>query len=159
MDDQGNPFFDFEFNMDADDLQMQMEQFLRDFNMNSPFTDELYLGESPRGNYMISIDDVSDSAKTELDIPSAVISFDQLSIVPKPAMSSVELQFTLTKQEPFRVLLQDENNQVLIYDERSEKNINYSRTIDLGDYPEGNYYLTISQGSQGYSKKLVKHAQ
>ena len=159
MDDQGNPFFDFEFNMDADDLQMQMEQFLRDFNMNSPFTDELYLGETPRGNYMISIDDVSDSVKTTLDIPSTAISFDQLSIVPKPAMSSVELQFTLTKQEPFRVLLQDENNQVLVYDERSEKNINYSRSIDLGDYPEGGYYLMISQGGNVYSKKLVKHTR
>jgi hypothetical protein len=102
---------------------------------------------------------VSDSVKAKLEIPSAVISFDQLSIVPKPAMSSVELQFTLTKQEPFRVLLQDENNQVLVYDERSEKNMNYSRSIDLGDYPEGNYYLTISQGSNGYSKKLVKHSR
>jgi hypothetical protein len=57
------------------------------------------------------------------------------------------------------VLLQDENNQVLVYDERSEKNMNYSRSIDLGDYPEGNYYLTISQGSNGYSKKLVKHSR
>jgi C-terminal processing protease CtpA/Prc len=156
MDDQGNQFYDFEFNMDAEDLQKQMEQFLRDFNMNKPLPDELYPGARGGENFMISIEDLQDAEKASMEVSAVSISFDRLSIVPKPALNSVEIQFALTGQEPYTVVLQDENKQVLVFDERNEKNLEYARMIELADYPVGNYYLIITQGSSTYCKKLLK---
>lgn len=156
MDDQGNYFYDFEFNMDAEDLQKQMEQFLRDFNMNEPLPDALFPGSGGSEQFKISIDQLQADEQASMGISQESISFDRLSIVPMPEISAVELQFALVKQAPYKVTLQDETKQILVYDERSEKNPEYSRTIDLLNYPAGNYYLVIEQGGSMYSKKLIK---
>ena len=105
---------------------------------------------------MISIEDLQDAEKASMEVSAVSISFDRLSIVPKPALNSVEIQFALTGQEPYTVVLQDENKQVLVFDERNEKNLEYARMIELADYPVGNYYLIITQGSSTYCKKLLK---
>ncbi|MFN5620911.1 MAG: PDZ domain-containing protein [Flavobacteriales bacterium] len=159
MDDQGNYFYDFEFNMDAEDLQKRMEEFLRDFNVNAPLADEFYPGENRSGNFIISIDDLNAAEKASRDIPTESIGFDQLSIVPKPALSAVDLQFTLTESAPFSVVIQDEAKQTLVYDERGNNATDYSRLIDLRDYPAGSYYLIIAQGNNAYCKKLVKQSR
>lgn len=157
MDDEGNYFYDFEFNMDAEDLQKQMEQFFRD--LNQPLPEGMYPGAAAASGSMIRIEDTDIAKMQTLEIPVKRLMFDQLSFIPQPAVGLVDISFTTAQALPITVVLKDESAQVLLYDERALTNNSYERVIDLNAYPMGNYYLIIQQGDAAYSKKLVKYQE
>lgn len=154
MDDEGNYFYDFEFNMDAEDLQKQMEQFLRD--LNQPLPDAMFPGNTPASSAMIRIEDTDAEKMSAFEIPSTRLAFDQMSFIPNPAAGLVEISFITTQEKPVTVSLKDDSGNVLLYDERMLNDNTYQRAIDLNAYPMGNYYIIIQQGDAAYSKKLVK---
>jgi len=155
MDDEGNYFYDFEFNMDAEDLQKQMEQFFRD--LNQPLPEGMYPGAAAASGSMIRIEETEAAKMQTLNISAKRLVFDQLSFIPQPAVGLVEISFTTSQELPVTVVLKDESSQVLLYDERNLTNNSYERLIDLNAYPTGSYYIIIQQGDSAFSKKLVKY--
>jgi C-terminal processing protease CtpA/Prc len=156
MDDEGNYFYDFEFNMDAEDLQQQMEELFKNFSEN-PSIEGFKIPEGNQSNYLLRLEDASGESSTFLSLKGNTLVFDQLSLVPQVIMGSIEVQFTLTDTAPVLVQLKDKEGHTLLYEEKQLVNGNYQRTLELSAYPAGDYFIIIEQGSKQYAKKIVKY--
>lgn len=152
--DNGDLFYDFEFNMDAEDLQKQMEQFFRD--LNDPMPNDMHPFNSADASAIIHIEEATPEQKTKLEIPSATLAPEEMTLVPNTLNGAVELNFKIANNEPVTVIMKDASSNILFFDERALTDMVYRRSISLNAYPEGDYYLIISQGSRAYAKKLVK---
>lgn len=156
MDDEGNYFYDFEFNMDAEDLQQQMEELFKNFSEN-PSIEGFRAPESNQSNYLLRLEDATNESSSTLSLKGNTLDFDQLSLVPQINRGSVEVQFTLTETAPVTVQLKDKEGHTLLYEEKQLVNGNYKRTLELSAYPASDYFIIIEQGSKQYAKKIVKY--
>jgi hypothetical protein len=153
MDDEGNYFYDFEFNMDADDIQRQMQELFRDLNGNadsSPF-------ETPSNSSLIRLEEIDDAELKSLELQPNSLDFDQLSFIPNPAAGQVEVQFSLPSREPVTVVLKNQLSQTLLYDELTLDQGIYKRSIAMSAYPEGKYYIVITQQGKSFAQELFKY--
>jgi C-terminal processing protease CtpA/Prc len=156
MDDEGNYFYDFEFNMDADDLQRQMQEFFRSLNGSA----EIYPFTAPGSNStrsLLRLEDVDAVGKSKLEISDNTLSFEQLMLIPDVINGALDVAFNLPDQQSVTVTVQDEQGHTLLYDEKPISKEGYKRTIRLNAYPEGNYYLVIRQGNKSFAKQIVKY--
>jgi membrane-associated protease RseP (regulator of RpoE activity) len=153
MDDEGNYFYDFEFNMDADDIQRQMQEFLRDFNGNSDFTPF----EMPRANGLLRLEELDETEFKTLELQPNSLVFDQLSFIPNASSGEITIEFSLPSKESITVVLKDKIGHTLLYDEQPQNQGNYKRTVSLSAYPDGDYFIIIEQQGKSFAKQLVKY--
>ncbi len=156
MDDEGNYFYDFEFNMDAEDLQQQMEELFKNFSEN-PTIEGFRIPDTNQPNYLLRLEDATGESSTTLSLKGNTLVFDQLSLVPQVNKGSIEVQFTLAGTAPILVQLKDKEGNTLLYEEKQLVSGNYQRTLELAPYPAGDYFIIIEQGSKQYAKKIVKY--
>jgi len=156
MDDEGNYFYDFEFNMDAEDLQQQMEELFKNFSEN-PSIEGFGIPDTKQSNFLLRLEDATGESSTALSLKGNTLVFDQLSLVPQVNLGSIEVQFTLTDTAPVIVQLKDKEGHTLLYEEKQLVKGNYERTLELSPYPAGDYFIIIEQGTKQYAKKIVKY--
>jgi C-terminal processing protease CtpA/Prc len=153
MDDEGNYFYDFEFNMDADDIQRQMQELFRNLNGNTEITPF----DNPSPSTLLRLEEMDEAEFKALSLPHNSLTFDQLSFIPNAGTGSIEVQFSLPSQDPVTVVLKDKEGHTLLYDEQTLSQGMYKRSIAMSAYPEGNYYIVIEQQGKSFAKELVKY--
>jgi C-terminal processing protease CtpA/Prc len=153
MDDEGNYFYDFEFNMDADDIQRQMQELFRNLNGNADITP---FG-MPAQKSMLRLEDLDDTEFKSLELQPNALLFNQLSFIPNSTSGDIEVQFSLASNDPVTVVLRDKEGHTLLYDEQALNQGPYNRSIAMSAYPEGDYYLVIEQRGKSFAKQVVKY--
>ena len=156
MDDEGNFFFDFEFNMDADDLEQQMEELFKNLGGN-PSIEGYKIPETGASSYLFRLEDVGSQLPDTLSTAGKSLVFDQLSFVPRIAEGNIEVHFALPGASAVIVQLTDHEGNTLMYDETPLVKGNYQRTLAFSAYPAGDYFIHIEQAGSLYVKKIVKY--
>jgi len=155
MDDEGNYFYDFEFNMDADDIQRQMQELFRNFEGNAN-VNPFYAPKNSNSKTLLRIEELSEGDLIKMELTSNSLSFEHLSLIPNADNGNIEIDFKLNEEKPFTVILKDNEAHTLLYDELQQTMESYHRIIGLSGYPVGDYYLVIEQNGKKFSKKIVK---
>ncbi len=173
MDEGGNYFYDFEFDMDENDLEDRMQQLLFELDEQrlqldderSRIEDEIErLHEnSERISIKIQIAEinpeeaanVNKTATPKLSL-SNDLAIDEISFFPNPNNGILNLNFKTTEKKAVKVLLYSSRGDIIYLEERSNFDGNYSKTIDISNEPNGSYYLQIVQNGKSYSKKIIK---
>ncbi len=79
-------------------------------------------------------------------------------IYPNPIHQTETLEYTLTKNESLTIALYDVNGKLIrnfiSYEQRMAGE--HKETLNIGELSSGNYFLTISNGSQKMTVKMVK---
>jgi len=153
MDDEGNYFYDFEFNMDADDIQRQMQELFRNLGGGA----DMNTLETPRQSGLLRLEEMDEAELKSLELQSNTLAFDQLSFIPNAISGDIEIQFSLASNEPVTVVLKDKEGHTLLYDEQVLSQGTYKRRIAMSAYPEGDYYIVIEQQGKSFAKQLVKY--
>lgn len=146
--------FFFDFNMQADDLEQQMEELFNHLG-GFPSIEGYKLPETDATSYLLRLEDVENTISTS----GNSIVFDQLSLVPQITQGSIDVYFRLPTAAAVVVQLTDHEGNSLMYEETLPVNGSYQRTIDFVDYPAGDYFIRIEQASGLYVKKIVKYKQ
>jgi len=173
QDENGLYNYDFEFDMDQEDLENHMEEMLKQLDMRqleldgerAEIIDELERLRQPSDNVSITIriaeissDDLSSvnaNANPKLK-PSNDLFIDQISFFPNPNDGLLNLSFTTADQAPVYIHVYDVNGQIVYMEELNEFSGTYSNQIDISEQPSGTYFLQIVQGQKSYSKKITK---
>lgn len=153
MDDEGNYFYDFEFNMDAGDIQRQMQEFLRSLNGN---LNELPF-EMPGKSAMLRLEELDEAELKSLELQANSLVFDRLSFIPNASTGELDIEFALPSKETVTVVLKDKQGHTLLYEEQVQTQGNYKRTLSLSAYPDGDYFIIIEQQGKSFAKQLVKY--
>ena len=154
MDDEGNYFYDFEFNMDADDIERQMQEMFRNFNQDAnPFVTPW----NGNAKSLLRLEELNPQDLSKMELTSNSLSFEHLSIIPNADNGNIEIDFKLLSEKPFTVIMKDSEAHTLLYDELQQPKENYRRIIALSGYPVGDYFLVIEQEGKSFSKKIVKY--
>ncbi|MFM7729265.1 MAG: PDZ domain-containing protein [Flavobacteriales bacterium] len=156
MDDEGNYFYDFEFNMDAEDLQKQMEELFRNFGGN-PSIEGFRSPGAEKSSSLLRLEDATSESLKSLSLENNSLSFEQLSLIPQVASGSIDVEFSVAVNSSATVQLKDGEGHTLLYDEKQLPNGNYRRTLDLAPYPLGNYFIIIEQEGKTFVKQIVKY--
>lgn len=173
QDEEGLYNYDFEFDMDKEDLQQHMEQMLRDLEMRQSeldmerqgIMDELERLQQPEEKVSITIriaeitaDElaaVNTNASTRLKSQND-LAIEQISFYPNPNNGLLNLSFTTSAKTPVQIHLYDITGNMIYTEEINQFNGSYNNQIDISSQPVGNYFLQIVQGQQTYSKKITK---
>jgi hypothetical protein len=153
MDDEGNYFYDFEFNMDADDIQRQMQELFRDLNGNADITPF----EATRQRDLLRLEEMDEADFELIKLKTNSLDFDQLSFIPNAATGDIEVQFSLASKGTVTVVLKDKVGHTLLYDEQTLQQGLFTRNIAMSAYPIGDYYIVIEQQGKSFAKQLVKY--
>lgn len=175
MDEDGNYFYDFEFDMDANDIEDRMQKLLFELdekqleldNERSRIKDEIERLHEHRESFTINIQiaeitaeeatSINKTASPKLSLSNDLM-LDQISFFPNPNNGILNLNFKTSEKKSVKVLLYSGSGEIIYLEERSNFDGNYSKTIDISNEPNGSYYLQIIQNGKSYSKKIIKGA-
>ncbi len=173
MDDTGNYFYDYEFDMDIKDLELHMEGLLKSLDdeqitierERKKLEDELgRIRSNENFTGTVRIDDVSADERNLLNksvSPQLAaennLSLERISFFPNPSMGTLNLSFQTTEKGSVKVMITDSNGGTAFLEERAMADANYSNTIDFAKQANGTYYLHIAQNGKTYCKKIVKN--
>jgi len=173
MDEDGQYFYDYEFDVNEEDLELQMEKLLEQLSQQEQQIDEqqqaieerLQRLRENRESIEIVIE-IADISKEEADqvnkkaspklSTSNDLNLDRISFFPNPSAGLVNLNFTTTQTGEITISLFDGNGSTLFFEQLKNFSGEYNNQIDLNNQPNGTYYLQILQNGKAYSKKLVK---
>lgn len=172
MDEDGNYYYNFEFDMDEEDLESQMEELLNQItNQEEQLLQEKErieeqlraLRENNASTYEISIDimdisnaevdKVNSNEKTQVTNANDLV-FNRISLYPNPGAGVVQLSFELPAAEKFEVSILNSQGSEVHYESYLGMK-EYNNTIDLTHHAKGIYYLMIKQNGKAFSKKLI----
>jgi len=145
---------DFE-NLSDEELEFQIQQMLEPMLQNlGQVTESIRIGIVVMDITEEDLDQVNKNAevgiKTEDDLDLEFINY-----FPNPLTSSLNLNFQLASEAPYKVLVYDQTGRTVFEDYRSITG-EYANTIDLTGLASGPYFLQIVQGDNSYGRKLVK---
>ncbi|MFN0030599.1 MAG: PDZ domain-containing protein [Flavobacteriales bacterium] len=173
MDEGGNYTYDYEFDMDAEDVQQHMEELLRTLDEQQLMLDEerqRILEEMERMDtehdvviIKIRIDEitpeeletVNENAEPKLSNANDM-AIDEISFFPNPGDGVINLTFTTQDKSSVTITIYDAKGQQVYNELRTDFSGSYKNTIDISTQPAGTYYLQILQNGKSYSKKIVK---
>lgn len=173
MDEGGNYRYDYEFDMDAEDIEMRMQQMLEDIARRQGMLDEERSRVEEELNRLrentniteirISISEITQeeaagvnkTANPKLEITNS-LPLDQISFFPNPGNGILNLNFETPVKKPVKIVIYNSNGELIYLEERSNFEGRYSNTIDISMEPVGTYFLQIMQEGKTYSKKIVK---
>lgn len=183
MDEGGNLFYDYQFNMDEEEMeQMQMEiealmegaaQELEERGAELNLLErELNENENNHGMFeetesvsiRIDLQEVSDA---EADNMAGLgVSFDNendlimesISFYPNPSNGQINLRFSLATEGDVKIMIFDQRGNMIFNESRMNFNGYYANDIDISNQADGAYFLQIVQNTQTYSKKIIKQS-
>lgn len=173
MDEGGHYLYDYEFDMDAEDVEEHMEELLRTLDEQQFQLDEeraRLLEEMERIReeretivIKIRIEDitteelqtVNENATPKLSTAND-LAIDEISFFPNPGDGLINLSFSTQDHSDIQIMVFDSKGNTVYTEDRKEFDGNYKNTIDISTQPNGTYYLQIIQGSKSYSKKIIK---
>jgi hypothetical protein len=173
QDENGLYNYDFEFDMDKEDLENHMEEMLKQLDMRqleidgerAEIIDELERLRQPGDNMSITIriaeissadlQSVNENANPKLK-PSNDMFIEQISFFPNPNNGLLNLSFSTSDQSSLNIHVYDVNGQMVYMEELNEFAGSYTNQIDISNQPAGTYFLQIVQGQKSYSKKITK---
>lgn len=174
MDDGGDYLYDYQFDMDAGDLEKHMEELLRNLEQQQDMLSdeklkleenlEKFRNEKKSVSIKISIAEIDDSEKQQINTKATPklenkndLEFDEISFFPNPNNGVINLKFKTLSSDKVKLVIFDSDGAIIFMEEKS--NIpegDYQNIIDIADQPNGTYYLQIMQGAKTYSKKIIK---
>lgn len=173
QDEGGNYFYDYEFDMDAEDIEQRMQDLLLELDRQQEMIedergkiqDELERMQDDRETIIVQIRIAEISAEEAAEVNKNAepklrtqndLALEQISFYPNPNDGILNLNFVTTEKQPIKVVLYNGIGEMVYLEERSGFDGNYNKTIDISDEPNGTYYLQIMQNGKSYSKKIVK---
>ena len=173
QDEGGNYFYDYEFDMDAEDIEQRMQDLLLELDRQQEIIedergkiqDELERMQDDRETIIVQIRIAEISAEEAAEVNKNAepklrtqndLALEQISFYPNPNDGILNLNFVTTEKQPIKVVLYNGIGEMVYLEERSGFDGNYNKTIDISDEPNGTYYLQIMQNGKSYSKKIVK---
>lgn len=183
MDEGGNLFYDYQFNMDEQEMeQMQeeieqlMEQSMQEMEergyelellerqLNSEEGNRALFNETESVSIRIDVAEVSDSeaqtiagAGAEFDNENDLI-MESISFYPNPSNGQINLRFSLAEEGDIDIMIFDERGNMVFNETRMNFNGTYANDIDISNQADGAYFLQIIQNMKTYSKKIIKHS-
>lgn len=173
MDEGGNYQYDYEFDMDVQDLEKHMEELLQNLDSEQLMLDQERMRleeelEKLRFNesvvISIRIDEITAEEKASLNKQANPklgnennLSFEHISFYPNPNNGLLNLNFGTAEASMVKIVLYDAKGNTVYLEERTLTDNKYQNTIDISDQPNGAYYLQIIQGGKTYSKKIIKN--
>jgi membrane-associated protease RseP (regulator of RpoE activity) len=180
MDDEGQWLYDYEFDMDMDDLRKELDSLGISFDLGNggvfpmppvppvspvPPVPPIPPVSGARNRISLSIeimditaDDlnrVNQSASPRLENKNDFIP-DRITFFPNPGEGVLQLQFSTQDKGDMRVLLFNSRGG-LVYEEKVQDFTGeYSRQIDFSEHANGTYFLQVSVGNKSFSRKLIK---
>lgn len=173
MDEGGNYFYDYEFDMDAGDVEQHMEELLRTLDEQQLMLDderarlleEMARIDSERETILIKIrieeitqeelEAVNQTASPKLSIEND-LAIEEISFFPNPGVGVINLSFSTSDKSDVSVVVFDASGNKVYTEEKKDFAGEYKNIIDISTQPNGTYYLQIMQGEKSYSKKMVK---
>jgi hypothetical protein len=173
MDEGGHYLYDYEFDMDAEDVEEHMEELLRTLDEQQFQLDEeraRLLEEMDRLKteretiiIQIRIEDITpqelqainETANPKLSTAND-LAIDEISFFPNPGDGLINLSFSTQDRSDVKIIVFDAKGNTVYTEDRKEFDGNYKNTINISAEPNGTYYLQIIQGEKTYSKKIIK---
>lgn len=172
MDEGGNYFYDYEFDMDEQDIEQRMQELLGELDRKQSLLDEersrveseldkLHQSETVIIKIQIAdltqeeVNQVNKNASTKLALNNDLL-LEQISFFPNPNDGLLNLNFVTLEKKPVKLVLYSNDGEIVYLEERSSFDGTYNKTIDISNEPNGTYFLQILQNGKSYSKKIVK---
>lgn len=164
-DEGGNYTYDFELDINALDLQNQM-QILMDSLLGDALQLQFEFPNNPKtrvparqvGIESIEADDRANASWLPA-LDASPIEFNQFSLFTElDADSNIRIKLeSANTQLPIHIELLDSTGTVVFLDERKNTRGNYDNSINYGHFPSGTYFLIIKQGESVHMQKLTIH--
>ncbi|MCC6600659.1 MAG: PDZ domain-containing protein [Crocinitomicaceae bacterium] len=173
MDENGNYLYDYEFDMDQNDIEQQMEELLQMLDNQQDriseererLNDELLKLRENKETLSLSIE-IDEITKEEAEIVNQKaspkletgnsLSLEKIVFFPNPNEGIINLSFTSPEKGNLSVVLFDSTGAKVYYESISSFSGSYSNTIDISHQPNGSYYLQLSVNGKTYSRKVIK---
>lgn len=163
MDENGNLNYDFELDMNVEELEQHLEEMMRDFNnMMNEGANELqimidpYLSEEPG---KINVGELSDSDILKIEGINPMLEqlqFSSFTFIPNNENQTVKISFETDARGDLEIALFDSNGSKVHVERRSSFSRIFGKTLSLGNYPKGEYVLLIKVGDNQFLKKITK---
>ncbi len=175
VDEEGNIFYDYEFNVDEEDMNEIMEQLQFEMQQNmellelekialNEYLEEMEQGHTESINIRIEIESVEDEELEYLNQGNADnytnandLEFDRISFFPNPNNGLVNLEFEINNDLPTDIIILNQTGSQIYSESLQNFEGAYANTIDISKHADGPYYLFISQDGKSYCKKLLKN--
>jgi hypothetical protein len=146
LDEGGLSIMDFEFDMDMNDLQRQLEQMMKEFN--PPVNPSISQGK-------IRIEDVSSNVSNLKGVCSNAPDLNFFSLSIDANTGDVILSIHPVHETPLRIELLDEQGEVIFLEERKITS-EYIRSMEIVNQSHGRYFVRISQGDACLVRSILK---
>lgn len=173
MDEDGQYFYDYEFDVNEEDIERQMEKLLEQLMQQEMQIDEQQQAIEERLQQLrenresieivIEIADISDEEADQVNKKASPklstnndLNLDRISFFPNPNAGLVNLNFTTMETGDVTISLFDANGSTVFFEQLKNFSGEYTNQLDLNTQPNGTYYLQLLQNGKAYSKKLVK---
>lgn len=169
MDEIGNFFYNYEFDMDLQDIERHMNELINSLmqEQNSIESERKRLEEKLAKLhdklYNIMIDDMSAEDAARLNSTTSShwstgndLALESISFIPNTYTGKIQLRFETMAPGKTRVELADADGNTVFLEEKMLNDKLYNNAIDLSDLPAGVYYLRITQDGQSLCKKIEK---
>ena len=163
MDENGNLNYDFELDMNVEELEQHLDEMMRDLNdMLNEGANELqimidpYLNDEPG---KINVGELSDSdiMKIEgIDLTLRQLQFSAFTFIPNNENQTVRISFETSARGDLEIALFDSNGSKVHVERRSSFSGIFGKTLSLSNYPKGEYVLMIKVGEEQFLKKITK---
>ncbi|MEZ4798458.1 MAG: PDZ domain-containing protein [Flavobacteriales bacterium] len=174
QDENGNYTYDFELDMDAQDIEQHMEELMLMLEQQQmkledqqqqlqEQLDQIREGDKTTTiKFSIRIEDItpSDIAAINQSASPKVegqdnLQLEQISFFPNPSDGQITLTFEPKEQGDAKIIIYDATGGQVYYELVSGSFGVYNNVIDLSQHSSGNYYLRILQNGKSFTRKLI----
>ncbi|MFK7756250.1 MAG: PDZ domain-containing protein [Flavobacteriales bacterium] len=141
---------------DTQEFELQLQEML------TPLLEDMEMTTSEEININITVESISPQDMEFINREASVklsmeddLDMQYISFFPNPTSGEFNLKFTLSSEEPYKVLVYNQLGKTVFEDNRNVSG-EYDGSIDLSLLSSGPYYLIISQGDSTYNRKIIK---
>jgi len=172
MDEGGQFLYEYEFDLDSADIELQMDELLRQFQLQQSDETQGYLLEEnfdrlreqpTQMSITIQIMNIpsdeataiNQNASPQLEVRNDFVP-DRISFFPNPSNGVLQLNFSTQTKGDLRILVYNATGATVYEEILGNFSGDYSNEIDFSQYADGAYYLQLIQNDQTFSRKLIK---
>lgn len=166
VDEYGNYLYDFEFDMDNEDIEQKMQGMIDDLRrQQEELQGQLQQFRDSKETISISLEIMDITAEEAAKVNEAAepkletgndLSLENLSFFPNPTNGVIQLKFETKEKGNLNVIVYDSAGNKVYLEEQNNFIGTYNNSIDISRQPSGTFFLQIKLGNKSYSKKLVK---
>lgn len=177
-DEEGNIFYDYEFNFDEEEMEERLEDVYRRLEESQALMEErqhmMEMEQRERGLFgdneetvsiRIEVEPISQDEAEAVNAnaePQLELSDDlemlNISFFPNPTNGQINLKFSLAQEGDLDIYLYDEGGNIVYQETRMGFSGSYVNSIDISRESDGAYFLQIMQSGKTFSKKLIKNS-